>query len=76
MLGLVALLFARNADDAQSLFLAWCRTCAAGAAPVTPAAFALIVFLTRRFAPEARGSGIPQVIAGAHKPDSHSLARR
>lgn len=70
-LGLVALVFAQNADQAQRAF-AW----ALGLAPLaqfaplvaTPAAFALIVFFTRRFVPEARGSGIPQVIAGAHNP--------
>ena len=67
-LGLVALLFAQSADEAQRAF-AW----VVGRAPlapliVTPAAFALIVFITRRFVPEARGSGIPQVIAGSRNP--------
>ena len=74
LLGLVALLFARNADNAQSFFLAWLERAPLAAFLVTPAAFALIVYITRRFSPEARGSGIPQVIAGAHKPDSQSLA--
>ncbi len=65
-LGLVALLFAQNADEAQRAF-AWAVS-RAPLAPlvVTPAAFALIVFITRRFVPDARGSGIPQVIAGAY----------
>ena len=42
---------------------------------VTPAVFAGLVALTRRYAPEARGSGIPQVIAAAtlQKPESSPL---
>ena len=73
-LGLVALLFAQNADEAQRAF-AW----VVGRAPlapliVTPAAFALIVFITRRFVPEARGSGIPQVIAGSRNPGAAGQA--
>ena len=69
-LGLVALMFARNADDAQRVF-AWAVS-RWPFAPllVTPAAFALIVYITRTWAPESRGSGIPQVIAGAHNPDA------
>ena len=69
LLGLAALVFAKAADLAQDGF-ATLR----GAAPLapllaTPLGFGLIVFITRRFAPEARGSGIPQVIAGAHNPE-------
>ena len=67
-LGLVALMFARNADQAQELF-AMLRAHAPWAPfLLTPAMFALIAFLTRRYAPEARGSGIPQVIEGARHP--------
>lgn len=74
LLALVALLFARNADQAQQAF-AWAVNFAP-LAPIllTPAAFALIVFITRKCAPEARGSGIPQVIAGAHNPESPAHA--
>ena len=70
MLGLVALLFARNADEALRGF-AW-AVARWPLAPllVTPAAFALIVHVTRTYAPEARGSGIPQIIADAHNPDA------
>ena len=73
-LGLVALMFARNADDAQRLF-AW-AVARWPLAPlfVTPVAMALIVFITRTYAPESRGSGIPQIIAGAHNPDSPAQA--
>jgi H+/Cl- antiporter ClcA len=73
LLGLVALLFAQNADDAQRAF-AWALK-HAPLAPllVTPAAFALVAYITRRFVPEARGSGIPQVIAGARNPDAPAL---
>src|ERR1700761_7937500 len=55
-LGLVALLFAWLADEANSLFLrlyAWQRW-----APLvlTPLGFAALVWLTRLLAPDARGS--------------------
>ncbi len=66
-LGIVAILFAWLGDEAQRGFariVAWMPL-----APLllTPLTFAAVVWITRRFVPEARGSGIPQVIAaGAH----------
>lgn len=68
LIGLIALGFAAIADRAQGLF-GWLDA-RAGLATlvVTPAVFALLVYLTIRFAPEARGSGIPQVIAAAPLP--------
>ena len=67
-IGLAALAFARLADSASALF-------SAGVAAIwwlpliaTPLAFAAIAWTTRRFAPEAAGSGIPQVIASVHAP--------
>ncbi len=68
-LGAAALAFARAGDTAQTLFAA-----TAAAQPLlpllfTPALFALVVYATGRFVPEARGSGIPQVIAAAADPE-------
>ncbi len=67
-IGLVALLFARLADEATLLFNTMVR--AVGWLPivVTPLGFVAIAWVTRTMAPEAVGSGIPQVIAAAHDP--------
>lgn len=67
-IGLIALLFARLADTAGHLFGA--MTARAWWVPlfVTPAGFVVIALITRLVAPEAAGSGIPQVIAAAHDP--------
>lgn len=65
LIGLAALAFATISDQAQKLFalgtarLGWAQLI------ITPAGFMLLLYLTRRYAPEARGSGIPQVIAAA-----------
>ena len=69
VLGLVALLFARLADEANGLFLAFDHRWPWAPLLVTPAAFAALVWLTRRFAPDARGSGIPQIMAARTDPD-------
>lgn len=63
LIGLAALAIARLSDEAQALFQR-----AIGPFPwlplvLTPAVFVLIAWSTRRFAPTAAGSGIPQVIA-------------
>lgn len=70
MLGLIALAFASAGDLAQRGFtsiverwpyapLVWC-----------PAIFALTAYACQRYAPTARGSGIPQVIAAGRMPES------
>ncbi len=68
LLGLAALAFARLGDAAQTLFAR--IVAAAPYAPLllTPALFAAVVYATGRWAPAARGSGIPQVIAAARDP--------
>jgi H+/Cl- antiporter ClcA len=68
LVGLVALLFARAADEAMALF-----ELASGALPwlpvvVTPFGVFALAAITKWWTPEARGSGIPQVIAAARNP--------
>lgn len=74
LIGVAALAFAFLSDQAQLLFGGLVRS--AGWLPlvVTPAGFALLVWLTRRYVPEARGSGIPQVIAASHLPKPETSA--
>jgi len=67
--GLVALLFARLSDEASDLFLALTGRWPLAPLIVTPLGFAAIVWLTRKFAPAASGSGIPQVMAASRDPD-------
>ncbi len=67
-IGLAALLFARLADSASSLFDGMVHRLWWAPLIVTPLAFAGIAWLTRSLAPEAAGSGIPQVIAAADNP--------
>ncbi|WP_448955753.1 chloride channel protein [Labrys neptuniae] len=68
ILGLAALAFAWTADQAAKLFTLMVDKAPYAPLIVTPLGLALIVYLTRRFAPAARGSGIPQVSAGARDP--------
>jgi H+/Cl- antiporter ClcA len=68
LLGLAALAFARAGDAAQMLFARLDAVFPYAPLMFTPALFAGIVFVTMRWVPEARGSGIPQVIAAARDP--------
>ncbi len=68
-LGLVALFFAEAADWANHLFLSLYRREKWAPLLLTPAGFGLLVWFTRRVAPDARGSGIPQIIAARFDPD-------
>jgi len=67
--GLCAVGFARAADWASALFLKWDAIYWWLPLILTPLGYVLIVWLTNRFAPAARGSGIPQVIAAKHNPE-------
>ncbi len=67
-IGLVATLFAAAADAAGEIFAAQARAHPYAPLVVTPLLFVALVWLTRRFAPLARGSGIPQVIAASEDP--------
>jgi H+/Cl- antiporter ClcA len=73
LLGLLAIAFAKLGDLAQTLFLSFTGASPLGSVFLTPAIFAGAVFLTQRWAPEARGSGIPQVIAASRNPGSEAL---
>jgi len=68
LIGVVALSFAAASDAAQRLFAILAEQFSWGLIMVTPLGFALLVYLTRLVAPEARGSGVPQVIAAAPLP--------
>lgn len=70
LVGLVALVFADVADRATMLFRSaydrfWWLPLV-----VTPLGFAGIVWVTNRFVPLARGSGIPQVMAATKNPEA------
>jgi H+/Cl- antiporter ClcA len=75
VLGLVALAFARGGDFAREGFARIAAAAPFSPLVLTPATFALIVWLTRRYFPEARGSGIPQVRAAARAPDAPESLR-
>lgn len=70
LVGLVALLFARAADLAIARFQSLAATHHWLPLIVTPVGFTALAWLTQRWMPAARGSGIPQVIAAARNPDS------
>jgi H+/Cl- antiporter ClcA len=73
VLGLFAIAFAKLGDLAQHLFLGFSTTWPYATLLLTPAVFGGVVYLTRRWAPEARGSGIPQVIAASRNPAREAL---
>ncbi|WCT74787.1 chloride channel protein [Sphingomonas naphthae] len=68
LLALVAIGFAKAGDLAQHLFLQFDARWPLAALLLTPFVFAAVTWATRRFVPEARGSGIPQVMAASHDP--------
>ncbi|WP_429274844.1 chloride channel protein [Novosphingobium gossypii] len=70
MVGIVALIFADVADRANALFHGFVARWWWAPLIATPAGFALIAWLTIRFAPLARGSGIPQVMAATKAPEA------
>lgn len=74
-LALIALAFSKSAD----LAMAWFARAFAAAQllplVLTPSIFAAVAYATKRWASEARGSGIPQIIAAADVPESETAAR-
>lgn len=75
LVGLVALAFAWLADQSFSLFKRMLGI--AGWLPliVTPLGFALLAWITQRWFGNAKGSGIPQVIAALESPSRQFRAR-
>ena len=65
--GTAAALFARLCDAAMDLHTRLYAIAPWATLALLPVGFALAAWLTRRFAPEAAGSGIPQVIAAAEQ---------
>ncbi|MET4896160.1 chloride channel protein [Sphingomonadaceae bacterium jetA1] len=74
-IGLAATLFALAADTAGRMFALYAARYPYAPLVTTPILFAALVWLTRRYVPLARGSGIPQVIAAQEDPEraTHSL---
>ena len=66
LLGLVAVAFAHAAEVVQGWFAALIKAHPYAPLALTPAVFVAGAALTARFAPEAAGSGIPQVIVASH----------
>ncbi len=65
--GLAAALFAKLCDEAMRAHAMLYHLARWPTLLLLPVGFALAAWLTRRFAPEAAGSGIPQVIAAAEQ---------
>lgn len=63
LVGLVATLFAGAAEHANGLFVGIVSEHPLAALVISPAGLILVTWLTRRFVPEAKGSGIPQTLA-------------
>ncbi|WP_294322229.1 chloride channel protein [uncultured Sphingomonas sp.] len=70
VVGIVATLFAEASDWAGDVFSRYARAARWWALLTTPLTFMLLVWLTRRYAPLSRGSGIPQVIAAQADPNA------
>ena len=68
--GVIAAVFAKAADLAGGVFDHYARAWRWWPLMATPLGFMALVWLTRRFVPLARGSGIPQVIAVRDDPDA------
>jgi H+/Cl- antiporter ClcA len=69
LVGLVALLFAQLANLAIAVFEARIASIRWLPLIVTPLGVMAIALATRRFTPQSKGSGIPQVIAAAGNPE-------
>ncbi|MBI1403575.1 MAG: chloride channel protein [Porphyrobacter sp.] len=70
LIGLAAIVFAKLGDQVQHQFLTLLAAYPWLPLVLTPLTFVAVAKLTGRFASEARGSGIPQVMAAARQPQS------
>ncbi|WP_144037088.1 chloride channel protein [Sphingomonas sp. TZW2008] len=67
-IGIVAVLFAKASDAAGEAFARFARQWRWAPLVTTPLGFMALVWITRRWVPLARGSGIPQVMAARDAP--------
>jgi len=65
-LGVIAIVFAWMGDLAQKIFTQFQAQHRYAPLVLTPLVFAATVAITKRWAPAAKGSGIPQVMAAGH----------
>lgn len=72
LLGLVALAFASAGDEVQLFITYLSRQAWWLPLIITPSLFALVVWISTRYFPEARGSGIPQIIAAGRRPEQEA----
>lgn len=68
VIGVVAVLFAKASDEMGLVFERFVRRWPLAPLVTTPLGFMALVWITRRWAPLARGSGIPQVMAARNDP--------
>ncbi len=68
-IGLAATAFAAAADATAEVFTRYSSRFRWAPLVTTPLLFGILVWLTRRYVPLARGSGIPQVIAAQKDPE-------
>ncbi len=69
VIGLVAIAFAWTGDRAQHIFRSFQLRFEYAPLVLTPIGFAAAIAITRRWAPGAKGSGIPQVMAAGRRPE-------
>lgn len=74
LLALAALAFAYLGDQLQASFLALTRSRPLAPLVLTPLLFSTTAWVTTRWFPSARGSGIPQVMAAARRPEAASAS--
>lgn len=76
-IGLISVLFAKMADQAQFLFRQFFSDNGRSWLPlfVTPAGFVFCAYVAGKFFPGSQGSGIPQAIAARHLRDGQERAR-
>ncbi|MDE2041567.1 MAG: chloride channel protein [Alphaproteobacteria bacterium] len=67
LLSIVAIIFARSSALAFDIFSGIFRAHPLLPLILTPAIVVAVTYITLKFAPEAKGSGIPQVMAASHR---------
>ena len=73
--GVSAVLYAKVIAWTQNFYFEWFQLHPYFISAVTPVGFLLATFLVRRFAPDAKGSGIPQVLEAIEISKKSTLSR-